>query len=193
MAKRRSWLPCWTAAPTRRPRATSAHRLRHRHVAPSALFEVAMWPSAVPGVFGLRLGGRGGERARGGGVWGVGAGREGVSVDCVAMADVVVCCRGLYACLALQDGRTALMRAAWRGHVEAVALLLDRGADLEAKSKVSPSAAPPACGPVGVVRGGDAASCGAGRGQRAGRAAGPGARTVKRRVGAGCWAGKGLG
>ena len=36
----------------------------------------------------------------------------------------------------LQGGSTALIRAARYGRVEAVALLLDRGADLEAKNKV---------------------------------------------------------
>ena len=58
---------------------------------------------------------------------------------------------------ALQYGYTALIVSAWSGHVEAMALLLDRGADLEAKEKVSPSTAPPACRPAGVVQGRDAA------------------------------------
>ena len=61
----------------------------------------------------------------------------------------------------LQDGYTALILAAWLGHVEAVALLLDRGADLEAKDNVSASGAPSTCQPVGVVRGRVAASCSA--------------------------------
>ena len=37
-----------------------------------------------------------------------------------------------------QSGWTALIAAAWNGHVDAMALLLDRGADLEAKAMVSP-------------------------------------------------------
>ena len=41
---------------------------------------------------------------------------------------------------ALQGGYTALFRAAQQGKVEAVALLLDRGADLEAKNSVRASA-----------------------------------------------------
>ena len=39
-----------------------------------------------------------------------------------------------------QDGYTALALAAFGGHKDTVELLLDRGADLEAKDKVSPSA-----------------------------------------------------
>ena len=187
------WRCCWTAAPTRRPRATSAHRLRHRHVAPSVLFEVAMWPSAVPGVFGLLLGRRGRERAPWSGVSGVGAGRERVSVDCMAVADVVVCCRGWCACWALQSGYTALMIAAKNGKAKVMASLLDRGADPEAKSNVSSSAAPPACRPVGVVRSRYVAICSAGRVRPAARAAGPGARTLERRVGGGCGAGESFG
>ena len=58
---------------------------------------------------------------------------------------------------ALQYGYTALIVSAWSGHVEAMALLLDRGADLEAKNKVRPSAAPPASRPVCVVWSRDAA------------------------------------
>ena len=41
---------------------------------------------------------------------------------------------------ALQDGWTALIVAAQNGHLEAMELLLDRGADLEAKSEVSAAA-----------------------------------------------------
>ena len=93
---------------------------------------------------------------------------------------------------ALQDGRTALLWAALHGRVEAVALLLDRGANLEAKDSVSPSAAPAACRCIGVVSGRDAASCSAERGRPAARAAGPGARTGERRVGCGCGVGEGL-
>ena len=62
---------------------------------------------------------------------------------------------------ALQDGDTALIVAARDGEAEAVALLLDRGADLEAKDNVSASGAPSACQPVGVVRGRIAAGCSA--------------------------------
>ena len=35
-----------------------------------------------------------------------------------------------------QRGRTALILAAWRGDKDTVELLLDRGADLEAKDRV---------------------------------------------------------
>ena len=38
---------------------------------------------------------------------------------------------------ASQDGSTALVTAAWRGHKDTVELLLDRDADLEAKDRVS--------------------------------------------------------
>ena len=38
--------------------------------------------------------------------------------------------------MASQDGSTALMVAAMRGHSDTVGLLLDRGADMEAKNKV---------------------------------------------------------
>ena len=61
----------------------------------------------------------------------------------------------------LQNGYTALLWAAYSGKVEAMALLLDRGADLEAKDNVSASGAPSTCQPVGVVRGRVAASCSA--------------------------------
>ena len=94
---------------------------------------------------------------------------------------------------ALQYGYTALIVSAWSGHVEAMALLLDRGANLEAKDTVSTSGASPACQPVGVVRGRDAAICSARRGRPAARAAGPGARTGERRVRCGCAAGEGCG
>ena len=36
-----------------------------------------------------------------------------------------------------QWGWTALIRAAWSGHCDVVGLLLDRGADIEAKDSVS--------------------------------------------------------
>ncbi len=62
---------------------------------------------------------------------------------------------------ALQYGDTALIMSSHNGHVEAMALLLDRGADLEAKDNVSASGAPSACQPVGVVRGRIAAGCSA--------------------------------
>ena len=39
-----------------------------------------------------------------------------------------------------QDGSTALVLAAWSGHKDTVELLLDRGADLEAKNGVSAAA-----------------------------------------------------
>ena len=192
-AKRRPWRWCWNAALKWRPRATSAHWLRHRHVAPLAWFEVAMRPSAVPGVIGLLLlGRRGRERALGSGVSGAGAGRARASVDIETVADAGVCGCGWYACWALQDGDTALFWAALHGKVEAVALLLDRGADLEAKSIVSKSPVPRAC-PAAVVRGRDGASCSAGHGGHDARAAGPSARTGQRRVRGGCGAGDGFG
>ena len=37
----------------------------------------------------------------------------------------------------LQGGLTPLLRAAWEGQVEVASLLLDRGADPEARDKVS--------------------------------------------------------
>ncbi len=36
-----------------------------------------------------------------------------------------------------QRGRTALIMAAWRGRKDMAELLLDRGADMEAKDRVS--------------------------------------------------------
>ena len=84
------------------------------------------------------------------------------------------------------------MRAANFGHVESIQVLLDRGADLEAKDEVSPPDAPPTCRPAGAVRGCDAGSCSAGRGRPAARAAGPGARTGKRRVQGRVRGGRGL-
>ena len=42
--------------------------------------------------------------------------------------------------MASQGGRMALILAAGRGHKDTVELLLDRGADLEAKDEVSASA-----------------------------------------------------
>ena len=93
--------------------------------------------AAVPGVAGPLLGRWGRERAPGSGVSGAGVGRGRVSADCDAVVDVVVCCRGWHACWTLQDDDTAVLLAAFRGKVEAMALVLDRGADLEAKTKVS--------------------------------------------------------
>ena len=66
-------------------------------------------------------------------------GRERDSVDCEAEADVVVCWRGWYSCWALQGGLSAFLWAAYSGKAEAMALLLACGADLEAKSNVSPT------------------------------------------------------
>ncbi len=141
-------------------------------VATSASFGVAMRPPAVPVVVSLLVGRRGPERALGSGVSGAGAGRERASVAIEAVAHAGVCCGGWYACWALQDGCTALFWAARNGKVKVMASLLDCGADLEARDNVSPSAAPPACRPVGDVRGCDAASCSAERGRHAARAAG---------------------
>ena len=94
----RPWRCCWTAAPTWRPRTRSAHRPRHRRVAPSAWFEVAMRPAAALSVVGPLLGRRGRERAPGSGVSGAGVGRERASVDCEAVADDGACWRGWHAC-----------------------------------------------------------------------------------------------
>ena len=94
---------------------------------------------------------------------------------------------------ALQAGETALFWAARTGKVKGMALLLDRGADLEAKNKVSPSAAPPACRLASVLLGGNAASSSGRRGRPAARAAGPGARTGERRARGGCGAAEGIG
>ena len=52
-----------------------------------------------------------------------------------------LCWRGCRACLAPQSGLTALIAAALSGRVGAMALLLDRGADLHAKTTVRPSLA----------------------------------------------------
>ena len=120
-----------------------------------------MRPFAVPGVAGLLLGRRGRERAQRSGVVGAGAGRERASVDCSAMVVAAECWCGWYARLALQYCDTALITAAYKGEMEAMALLLDRGADLEARDNVSASGAPSTCQPVGVVRGRVAASCSA--------------------------------
>ncbi len=110
---------------------------------------------------------------------GAGAGREVVAVDCEAEADVGAGWRGWYSCWALQDGgNRALVMAIFSGNAEAIEMLLDRGADLEAKNNVRSSAAPPARRPVGVVRSHDAASCSAGLlGRRAGGRS-PGSRVL---------------
>ncbi len=65
-----------------------------------------------------------------------------------------------------QDDDTALVRAAAGGHTDTVELLLDRGADLEAKDHVGAAT-------VCVLRHGTAA----------GVAGGPGAATARRRRG----------
>ncbi len=192
-AKWRPWRCCWTVAPIWMPRTRSARRLRHRHVAQPAWFEVAQRPTAVPGVVGLLLGRRSRERAPRSGVSGARVGRERVWVDCQAVADVAVCWRGWYACCALQDGTTALMMAAQNGKGGVMASLLERGADLEARDNVSSSAAPLPSRPAGVVRGRDAAISSAGSGRPAVRATGSGARTGEWRVRGLCRAGNGLG
>ena len=53
-------------------------------------------------------------------------------MGCAGVADMLV--------WALQYGCTALIMAVQNGKVEAMALLLDRGADLEAKDRVSAAA-----------------------------------------------------
>ena len=58
------------------------------------------------------------------------------------MVVVEVRCRCWYECWKLQEGCTALIVAVCSGKVGAMALLLDRGADLEAKDKVSPPFCP---------------------------------------------------
>ena len=45
-----------------------------------------------------------------------------------------------------QEGGTPLMHAAFHGHTDVVSLLLDRGADLEAKDNVGSAAPPASCG-----------------------------------------------
>ena len=144
-----------------------------------------MRPAAVQRMVGVPLGRRGGSAHQEAAcrvlLWG-GRGlglivRPWLTLWCVGVAGMRV--------WALQDGESALLWAVWSGKVEAVALLLDRGADLEAKDNVSQSTAPPACCLAGVVRGRDTASCCAGLGRPATRAARPGARTGERRVGGG--------
>ncbi len=54
----------------------------------------------------------------------------------VVVVDIGVGGCGWYACCAVQGGRTALMWAGRWGKVRAMAMLLDRGADLEAKDNV---------------------------------------------------------
>ena len=44
--------------------------------------------------------------------------------------------------MASQGGETALMQAAERGNADIVRLLLDRGADVDAKNRVRPQAGP---------------------------------------------------
>ena len=178
------WRCCWTAAPTWRPRTRSAHRPRHRHVAPLASSEVAMRPAAALSAAGPLLGRRGRGVACRVRVWGV----RGLRLLVRPWSRMGRAGVGGMRVWTLQNGDTALMVAARNGKVEAVALLLDRGADLEAKDNVSPSAAPLACRPAGVVRGRDAGSCSAERGRSSARAAGPGACTGERRVGCGCGA-----
>ena len=39
--------------------------------------------------------------------------------------------------LSLQDGETALMKASWKGHMECVKVLLDKGAEVNKQDKVS--------------------------------------------------------
>ena len=88
---------------------------------------------------------------------------------------------------ALQDGRTALMWAAFSGKALIMALLLDRGAALEAKDKVSPATAPAVSRSSDVVWGRAKADCSAGRGLCTAWVVGPGGRSEERRVGGGVW------
>ena len=39
--------------------------------------------------------------------------------------------------LSLQDGETALMKASWKGHMECVEFLLDKGAEVNMLGNVS--------------------------------------------------------
>ena len=95
-----------------------------------------MRPSPAPGVVDLRFGRRGRERAPGSGVFGACVGRAMVWVDCEAVVDDGVHWNG---CCVVQNGWTALIWAARNCHVEAVALLLDRGADPEVRDNVGGS------------------------------------------------------
>ena len=84
--------------------------------------------------------------------------------------------------LAPQNDSTALMWAAHHVKVEALALLLDRGASLACKNKVSPSAAPAVCRSSDAVWAHITASSIAGRGWRVAWVAGAGARSGERLV-----------
>ena len=79
----------------------------------------------------------------------------------------MVCCEHV----ALQDGTTAMMMAAEGGHKDTVELMLDRGADLEAKDEVSQSAGAAACRVAPGIAGERRAATGIRR-RRWGRASG---------------------
>ena len=61
---------------------------------------------------------------------------------------------------ALQYGNTPFLGAAYVGKVEAVALLLDRGADLEAKDEVGLPSEAASCGAAPGFPGGSRATMG---------------------------------
>ncbi len=103
-----------------------------------------------------------GRRGRAGGWDG-----DGVSARCLGdVVRVALVGKRAVTCghATLQNGNTALVRAAAGGHTDMVELLLDRGADLEAKNRVSLAT-------VSMMRHGTAA----------GVASGPGAATARRR------------
>ena len=151
-----------------------------------------MRPAALRAVVGLLLGRRGRERAPGSGVSCVGLGRERASADCVAVANVGVCwvsgARAGRCRMATQPSSGLPGMAKWMSWRCCWTAALT----WRSRARSAPLAAPPACRPVGVVRGRDAAGCSARSGWSAARAVGPEARTLKRRFWGGCVAGDGF-
>ena len=136
------WRCCWTAAPTWRPRPWSAPWVALRSCYPGCGDRGVGGVGSASGRAWLAAPGLEGGGSRAGG---------GVSGACV----VWLRCNGgevgvvgilgdefvgvvTMRCSVPQNGATALIAAARSGHVDAMAMLLDRGADLEAKERVSP-------------------------------------------------------